>query len=561
MYEKFMSAAESISSVVWGTPTIILLVSAGLFFSVSSGFFQFTHITLWLKCTLGKLLKEKTVKEKDENTISPFQAITTALASTIGTGNIAGVATAISLGGPGAVFWMWISAVFGMMTSFSENTLGIYYRKKDENGSFQGGPMQYIKAGLSKNEKLKGFGKLLSVLYAVFLLGATFGIGNMTQANSVSDSLSTCFKIPTAFTGLILSAITFVVISGGVKRIGNLTEKLVPFMALFYIITTLIVFLSNFKSFGYVFSSIFKSAFSLTSVTGAVSGQAIKNCISTGFKRGVFSNEAGLGASVTVNSCSSTKEPCEQGMWGIFGVFVDTLIVCTMTAFVLLSTTVEAYNIEYALKNSSAEIQYVYIGNENFQKSKRVYITDTKANKTYKIKNIPNTNGYFETERTDKYTYTNIMRLHRQYDKNGRLTYISLQEADGVSLVSIAFKERFGTFASALLSISIVLFSFSTIIGWSFYGTKATEYLFGKGSTKAYKLIYTALTFCGSVLKLSVVWAVSDIMNGLMAIPNLIGILALSKKANEIRENYLLRKKGIKVKPMLSAFEDGELDT
>ena len=385
----------------------------------------------------------------------------------------------------------------------------------------------------------------------------------MTQANSISDSLSSSFGFSVFIVGAVLAVITLLVISGGVKRIGNVTEKLVPFMALFYIITTLYIFISNYNSIPYVFSSIFKNAFSLKAVFGAAGGIAIQKCISMGFRRGIFSNEAGLGASVTVNSCSSVKEPAKQGMWGIFQVFVDTIIVCTMTAFVLLSTSVDAVPIETALQNITEETQYVYIG-ESMPEDGKVMLTDTDANRVLKISTdgseyTASANGKKYTisiSQSDEYSYTNVMALKGIKDANGNITNISLEPVDGVSLVTLAFSKRLGNISAVILSVAIVLFAFSTVIGWSFYGTKACEYLFGKKSLKAYKIIYVVFVFIGAITKLSVVWGISDTLNGLMAIPNLIALLALSGTVVKITDNFLKRKNGEKLNPMLSSDEE-----
>lgn len=544
MYNTCMNIIEALNSLLWGTPTILLLVGVGIFFTIKLNFFQITHANLWIKNTIGHLFVKNNKDSLNNGQLTPLQAISTSLASTIGTGNIIGVAAALSFGGPGSIFWMWVSAIFGMMTSFSENVLGIYFRDTD-NKTKSFGVIKYIESGLTENKKLKALSKPLAVLYAVFLLGASFGIGNMTQANSISESIKSTFGISTAITGVIITSLTFLVISGSIKRIGNFTEKLVPFMAAFYIITTLIVFISNFESINYVFSSIITNAFTFKSAASALSANLIKRSISTGFKRGVFSNEAGLGASVTVNSCSSVKEPCEQGMWGIFSVFTDTIIICTMTAFVLLSTSVEAYNIDYALTHPNEKIEYVYIGDENFYKSKKVFLTDTKMN------NLLALSGN-EKIKTNKTTYTNIMKLETTYDSFENINKFQLYEIDGASLVSAAFKAKFGSFASILLSAAIVLFSFSTIIGWSFYGIKAAEYLFPNHSIKKYKSVYCITAFIGSVLKLTLVFAVSDIFNALMALPNLFTLILLSKKVKEITKNYLSRKKGKICKAMLN---------
>lgn len=563
MLDTLNSIINKLNSIVWGVPTIAILIGTGIFFTVILKFFQFSKVRLWLDNTLFAIFKKKDVRNtKDKSAISQFQAVSTALAATIGTGNIAGVATAISAGGPGAVFWMWLSAFFGMMTSYAENVLGIYYRRKNSDGEWSGGPMYYIKDGLGEKKHIGKIAKPLSLIYSLFLIGASFGIGNMTQANSISDSLHSSFGISVYITAAVLAAVTFLVISGGVKRIGNVTEKLVPFMALFYIVATLWIFLSNFNFIPHVFGSIFSNAFSFKAVFGAAGGIAIKKCVSMGFRRGIFSNEAGLGASVTVGSCSNVKEPSEQGMWGIFQVFVDTIIVCTMTAFVLLSTQVDAVPLEKALENVSTETQYVCIKSDDTSNNK-VMLTDIEASEVIKKSADGETytvsaNGKqfgVQLKGSGDYSYTNIMALTGIADRSGEITDIKLESVDGVSLITLAFSQQFGSVAAIMLSIAIVLFAFSTVIGWSFYGTKAIEYLFGKKAVGIYRIAFVVIAFVGAVAKLNIVWGISDIFNGLMAIPNLIALLALSGTVAKITKNYLRRQNGENITPMLSADE------
>lgn len=555
MLENILALVKGANEIIWGFPTIILLLGCGIYFSFRLKFFQFTKIGLWLKNTLLAVFKSDEVRKgKKGKNLSQFQAVSTALASTIGTGNIAGVATAISAGGPGAVFWMWISAFFGMMTSYAENVLGIYFRQKNENEQWSGGPMFYIKNGLSRFKIMKHIALPLSIIYACLLIGASFGIGNMTQANSISDALSSTFGVPVYVSAAVLAVLTFFVISGGVKRIGSVTEKIVPFMALFYISATLYLFISNYKQIPFVFSSIFQSAFSLRSILGAGGGLIVKKAVSVGFRRGIFSNEAGLGASVTVNSASDIKEPVKQGMWGIFQVFVDTIIVCTMTAFVLLSTSVDAVPVSDAIKNISPETQYVYAGEKITNQNGEVMIAGTEPS-YYKTSEKSSENGFNLTD-SDDYSFTGIMALKGVYDETGELADISLNPVDGVSLVTLAFRSRFGNLAAVILAAATILFAFSTVIGWSFYGCKAAEFISGKKGVKIYKFIFVLVSFVGAVIKLSVVWEISDIFNGLMVIPNLIALFALSGTVIKITDNFLKRRSGKNISPLLSAYEN-----
>ena len=321
---------SEINKLVWGTPMLVLLLAVGIYFTIRLKFFQIIKIRHIYNNTVKTLFKGENSKEKtDKKGISQFQAISTALAATIGTGSIAGVATAITIGGAGAVFWMWVSAVVGMMTIYAENVLGIYFRKKNEKGEWTGGAMYYIQYGLNS--------KWLAVLFSIFCVCASFGMGNMVQANSVSTSLSQTYLLSPKITGIIIALIIGLIILGGIKRIGKVSQVLVPVISILYILGTLVVIFANIKIMPTIFSNIFKEALGIGAVAGGITGTVVKNAISMGVKRGVFSNEAGLGSSVAVHSVADVKEPVIQGMWGIVEVFVDTIVVCTLTALVILS--------------------------------------------------------------------------------------------------------------------------------------------------------------------------------------------------------------------------------
>lgn len=527
---------ESISSFIWSFPNIVLLLGAGTYFTLKLKFFQFGNSPLWLKKTLFSLFKRNTHSYEPGKSLSPFQAVATALAATIGTGNIAGVATAISIGGPGAVFWMWVSALLGMMTSYSENLLGVKYRIKDENGVLKGGPMYYIKDALEKSRRFVPLAKPFAALYAVFLIFASFGIGNMTQTNCIANSIHTSFGVNEIVIACVLAVVVYLIIRAGKKSISSVAEKIVPFMALFYIVCCITILITNFRNIPYVFSSIFSHAFNFKAIAGGTGGAVIAQCISTGMRRGVFSNEAGLGACVTVSSCSSTNKPAEQGMWGIFQVFFDTIVICSLTAFVILSTNVNAVNPNYALSHLSDTPQYVYLDESYDAQQQNIMLTDTNANRVL-------ASGVLGSlERTDKQTYTNVMMLQGEY-KDGKLTGVKATEVEGVALVSLAFTEHLGSFAGKLLSIATVLFAFSTVLGWSSYGSVAIEYLFGKKAIRFYFIICGILAFVGSVLKLDVVWTLSDIFNGLMVIPNVIGLIAHRKEVAAETKEYLAQYK------------------
>ena len=308
---------------------LILLIAAGLFLSIKTGFFQFRRFGYVIKNTAGKLF-DKNLHQQDKANVSPFQAVTTALAGTIGTGSIAGVATALVLGGPGAVFWMWISALLGMVTKYSEIVLALKFRERNANGAYIGGPMYYIKNGLGV--------KWLAALFAVFAMIACIGTGNATQSNSISSVLDMNFRIDPWITGLVLTIIVGVVIIGGVKRIATVNEKLVPVMAVFFILASLLALIFNGNKIPSAFALIFKEAFNFKSAFGGVAGYGILSAMRYGVGRGVFSNEAGLGSAPLAHSASSTKDPVKQGIWGVFEVFITTIIICTMSAVVILTS-------------------------------------------------------------------------------------------------------------------------------------------------------------------------------------------------------------------------------
>ncbi|MCI9409451.1 MAG: sodium:alanine symporter family protein [Oscillospiraceae bacterium] len=589
--EIITSVNSAVNGVVWGIPMLILIISTGIYMTVRTGFFQITKIKHWANETFLAIFKKRSVtKTNEKKAISQFQALSTALAATIGTGNIAGVATAIAVGGPGAVFWMWLSAFFGMMTNYSENVLGIFYRKKNDHGEWSGGAMYYINEGLKDRKGFKHIAKPLAVLFSIFCVLASFGIGNMTQVNSISSAMKSNFNIPTVVTGIVLAVIAALVIVGGIKRIASVTEKLVPFMALFYIIGCLIIFFSNFHQIPYVFSSIFSNAFNFGAIAGGIGGYIIKRAVTMGFKRGVFSNEAGLGSSVMVHSASDVKEPVVQGMWGIFEVFFDTIIVCTLTSFVILSSPAESKTFNEAMQSISTEAQYFEI--HTASGGDIVNLIDDNVNALYKVAPADAAEGTY-TEYAAKtvygqdltvrllnadtaggesdFTYANVMEIRGvqgknadgtfMTDENGNpvITSVEITEVNGVPLVTYAFSLRLGSFAGKVLAIAILLFAFSTVLGWSFYGTKALEYLFGTKATIVYKVIFVLFVIVGCTMNLSLAWDIADTLNGLMAVPNLIGVLLLSATVVRITGNYIrrkIKKTSPDEKPMLSVYTD-----
>lgn len=351
--EKIISALNGALDFVYSNilsiAMMLLLISAGVFLSVRTGFFQFRRFGTVMKNTVGQLF-DKNLHKKEKGSVSPFQAVTTALAGTIGTGSIAGVATALVLGGPGAVFWMWVSALFGMVTKYSEIVLALKYREKNEDGAYLGGPMYYIKNGLGI--------KWLAVIFAIFAMIACIGTGNATQSNSISSVLDMNFNIAPWITGIVLTVIVGVVIIGGVKRIATINEKLVPVMAVFFILASIFALIFNAGRIPAAFGLIFTEAFNFKAAFGGVAGYGILAAMRFGVGRGVFSNEAGLGSAPIAHAASSTEDPVKQGMWGVFEVFITTIIICTMSAVVVLTSGIytEAFNAGIAPSVSGAAL-------------------------------------------------------------------------------------------------------------------------------------------------------------------------------------------------------------
>jgi len=509
--DKFLKAVESINGeingVVWGAFGLLLLIGTGVIVTVLTKFFQVTHIGLWFKHTLGSLFKKDVIKHsKEKGSISPFQALCTALAATVGTGNIAGVASAITIGGAGAVFWMWVAAFFGMMTNYAENVLGIYYRRKNEKGEWSGGAMYYLADGLGSFKykdahtevTFKKFGKFLAALFCVFTMLASFGIGSMGQVNKIVTNVAQAFDVSALSSvevfagvslynimlGAVIMILTALITLGGLKRIANVAEKIVPFMVVLFVFGSLAIIGVNYANILPAFKAIFVGAFAPEAFVGGGIGAIVSKVVTQGFKRGVFSNEAGLGSSVMVHSNSNIKEPVKQGMWGIFEVFADTMVVCTMTALVILTA------------------------------------------------------GGLE---------------------GGVFNVVTGEIADGytdATLVGGAFNSVFswGNIGEKFIAVAMFLFAFTTVLGWSHYGSKAWEYLFGSKTTFVFRIIHVCTVIFGAILTSSLAWDISDTFNGLMMIPNLIGVLVLSPIVVKITSNYLRRvKKGENIEPMYNA--------
>ncbi len=483
--ETITKINDVVNGFVWGWPMIILILGTGLLITIRLRALQVRKFGESINTTIVPAVKgigKKHEGKRDENSISQFEAFSAAISGTVGTGNIIGVTSAILTGGPGAVVWMWVSAFFGMLTNYAENVLGLYYRKKDKNGNFSGGAFYYIAYGLKQ--------KWLGYIAAIFCLFAAVGMSGV-QTNKISGTLTSVMSLDSTASKIIIGAIvaiiTAIVVIGGIKRIGRVASMLVPFMSLIFIIMSLIIICINITAVPETFKLIFSSMFSSKAVAGGVGGFVFGEIIKKGLARGVFSNEAGLGSSVIAHSASEVREPVKQGLWGIFEVFFDTFVICTLTAFVVLTTNIHS-------------------------------------------------GAFF----------------------NG--SFYAMQDTPAALS---AFSQNLGTPGSIIFSIFLPLFAFTTILAWSYYGEKATEFCFQwlseKGQKVAvfvFKLIYVLLIVAAAVIEGELLWALDDTFNGLMALPNLIAVVLLSGQVVKITKNYYARKKGSDVEPMLSAYPE-----
>ncbi|MBH43977.1 MAG: sodium:alanine symporter family protein [Gammaproteobacteria bacterium] len=429
---NFTNLLNDISGLVWGPITLSLLLGVGIYLTIGLKAFPITNINFGFKSLFRK------EKKQSDGDISSFQSLMTALSATVGTGNIAGVATAIFLGGPGAIFWMWLTALFGMATKYCEAFLAIYFREKNANGNIVGGPMYYIKNGLDQKYHF------LAYLFAVFGMIAAFGIGNGVQVNSVTQVVNNEFGISKLLIGLSVALLVGLVVLGGIKSIGNIASKLVPIMSIIYVVGGLFIILKNANVVPDIFALIIDSAFNATAASGGFAGATVWAAIRFGVSRGVFSNEAGLGSSPIAHAAAKTNNPMKQGSISMLEPLIDTLVVCTITAFVILLS-----------------------GNW-------------------------------------------------------------LNGINGAALTMSAFDSELPVLGKYIVVFGLTLFAFSTIIGWSYYGEKCAEFIFGEKIIPIYRILWIFIIPFGAIIKLNLVWLIADVMNGLMALPNLIALLLLS---------------------------------
>lgn len=461
MLQTIESINNAVNNFIWGVPAMICIIGVGLYLSLRTGFIQIRKFPYALKTTLGRIFKKN---EASDGSMTPFQAVCTALAGTVGTGNIAGVAGAIAIGGPGAVFWMWISAILGMCTKFTEVTLAVHFRERNKNGDYVGGPMYYIKNGLSKKWQI------LAILYSAFGVLTVFGTGNATQVNTITTAIDTALinfniipesasKTLNLVLGIVIMLLVGMVLLGGIKRIGSVSEKLVPFMALLYIVLAIGVVVLNFERVPAVFHDIVYGAFNPAAVTGGVIGSFFLS-LKKGVSRGIFSNEAGLGTGSIAHACADTSKPVKQGMFGIFEVFADTIVICTLTALVIL------------------------------------------------VSGVP----------------------------------VNYGAAAGAELTISGFTSTYGNWISVFTAVAMCCFAFSTIIGWGLYGARCIEFLFSEKVVKPFMIAYSLVAIIGATVDLGLLWSIAETFNGLMAIPNLIGIFLLSGTAIALTKEYFAKK-------------------
>lgn len=445
--EQLESILNEISSHIWGPVMLTLLLGTGIYLTFGLRLFTFRRV---IAAVVILWQGRRSDKEGD---ITPFQALMTALSATIGTGNIAGVATAIALGGPGAIFWMWLTALFGMATKYAEAVLAVEYREIDDQGQHVGGPMYYIKNGL------KGRWNWLATAFAFFGAFAAFGIGNMVQANSVADAVQSLFQVPVQYTAIVLTLFSAVVILGGIRRIGEVASALVPVMAISYMVCALWVIVGHYQEIPQALALIVQSAFTETAAVGGFTGAAVWAAIRFGVARGIFSNEAGLGSAPIAHAAAKTNDPIRQGMIAMLGTFIDTILVCTMTALVII-------------------LSGVWSSGEN-----------------------------------------------------------------GAALSTLAFETGLPGIGSYVVVLGLVVFAFTTILGWSYYGERCAEYLFGTQVTWPYRVLWLVAIPVGAMSKLTLVWLVADILNGMMAIPNLIALGLLSPVIFRMTSHYIRTEK------------------
>ncbi len=547
---NFSEIVSKVDDFVWGPVMLVLLVGTGVYLTIRTGFLPWRNLPYALKSTLSK---EARTKSRGEGDVSPFSALTTALAATIGTGNIVGVATAMVSGGPGALVWMWISACFGLTSKFSECMLAIKYREVNEKGEMSGGPMYTMK----KAFKHKKFGSVLGWLFAFFAVVASFGIGNMTQANSIASALNETFHIPVAAVGIIITVCALLIIVGGIKSISKVSSVVVPAMAIFYVICGLVVIIGNIGNLPSGVAMIFSMAFSVKAVAGGALGTVVSSMMGAmryGVARGVFSNEAGMGSAAITAAAATTDNPVRQGYINMTGTFWDTIVVCTITGLAIASSGVLGMTAQSAVGTYTVTDNKLIVedsANHKVTTSEYDMIADSDTQVTLKGKDATIVLTPYEgdadliatgvtkaevAENSITGTWQGDDKNVYNFGKDG--SYIRDDLVVGSSLTIQAFKTVLGSAGGWLVAIGITLFAFSTILGWEYHGEKAFEYILGTHKyNMIYRIIFSLVAYIGATQTLDLVWNLSDIANALMAIPNLICLLILSGEiARDMKE-------------------------
>lgn len=546
--ETFSEIVSAIDSFVWGPVMLALLVGTGIFLTLRTKFLPWRNLGYALKSTLSK---EARTKKQGTGDVSPFSALTTALAATIGTGNIVGVATAMVSGGPGALVWMWISACFGLTSKFSECMLAIKYREMNENGEIAGGPMYTMK----KAFKHKKFGTFLGWLFAFFAVIASFGTGNLTQANSISTSIYETFGVQNWIIGIIITVLALLIIVGGIKSISKVSSVVVPVMAAFYVIAGFIVILLNIRNVPEGIALIIKSAFNFQAVSGGVLGTIVAsfaNSMRYGVARGIFSNEAGMGSAAITASAAITDHPVRQGYINMTGTFWDTIVVCTITGLCIASSGVLGtthvtqnntyiYASDILMLTSIENYETITTGYTITADNDTVILTSSDKKTTYTLTPCEK-DDVIKTDLTNHPFEPGMLiegqligawkdQNHNIFKFNADGTYTYEELYIGSALTIQAFSSVFGKAGGWLITIGITLFAFSTILGWEYQGEKAFEYILHTSKFNLiYRIIFSLIAFLGAITKLDLVWNLSDIANALMSIPNLICLLVLSKE-------------------------------
>jgi len=533
---------DVVNTYVWSKPDVLpfmvlILLSYGIFITLRLGFVQLRRFTHGLKVVSG-LYDDP----DDTGDINHFQALSTALSATVGIGNIAGVAIAIHYGGPGALFWMWVTAFFGMAVKFSECTLSLMYRRTNPDGSVSGGPMYYIERGLGENWKW------LAIAFATFAVICSFFTGNAIQANTIADTLQSEFSVPKIITGLVSATIIFIVIIGGIKRIGRVTARLTPFMAILYVLGALTILLIHYDNIIPSLALIFRSALSPEAGTYGVGSGAFMLTLVWGIKRGLFSNEAGQGSAPIAHAAAKTEEPVREGVVASLGPFIDTLVVCTMTGLVIIITGVWQQKHPTDLKLNSSGIEYQY-NNQQAETSHTLNVQNGIIQNGSIIRNDFSVDTLYTNEAQTALLTGTIhitdsgVAVDNAQNQEVSTVYGNIVE-NGAPLTALGFGKGLAPLfpgGQYLVTISVFLFAISTSISWSYYGDRSIQYLFGDKSIIYYKYVYVVLHFIGATLALATVWAIGDIALGLMTFPNLIALFALSGVVYKAAKTYFAK--------------------